>query len=484
MQQLGHKIGSGIYVPQGRWSEDEIKIPLDPAGEGCTKTINRAELAPIHYVLEQNLGDVIASDSACSLYQIARYIRNPMSMQRHKHKHLLEAIVQLVRRNGRPVQLIKVKAHTGIVGNEIADEIAKQASGMISEGASIPTCAASGCTPYYNMHWPTQVTAVAQGEQRIWQPDNLGASLKAKLRTQHRLGYANTDGIYYSLWAKTVDIADGPLSNAFITDKGSAGLPRTLTLQARYGQLNTGKFRHRAKLASTAKCKLCNQPDGGHHSLSGCPHMTKMYTARHNKAAAIICNAVRKGRLGASLIMQDVGTHNVLHAPDRHEEPIEHDTTLGTRIPGWVYTTGLRKGQRGGHAETWNRYRPDLLIVTNREKPVDSREVRIVEVKYCQDTSREPQQLKGECQHEALKEALVAIGYDRTKVSVSVITLGVTGTIYKDMLQTLGFLGVQRWKAMTCARKLHLHAVGYVSTIMTTKWAQERVQTADKVGVG
>ena len=115
---------------------------------------------------------------------------------------------------------------------------------------------------------------------------------------------------------------------------------------------------------------------------------------------------------------------------------------------------------------------------------MDSREVRIVEVKYCQDTSREPQQLKGECQHEALKEALVAIGYDRTKVSVSVITLGVTGTIYKDMLQTLDFLGVQRWKAMTCARKLHLHAVGYVSTLMTTKWAQERVQTADKVGVG
>ena len=87
--------------------------------------------------------------------------------------------------------------------------------------------------------------------------------------------------------------------------------------------------------------------------------------------------------------MQDVGTHNVLHASDRHEEPIEHDTTLGTRIPGWVYTTGLREGQRGGHAETWNRYRPDLLIVTNREKPVDSREVRIVEVKYCQDTSRQ-----------------------------------------------------------------------------------------------
>ena len=109
-----------------------------------------------------------------------------------------------------------------------------------------------------------------------------------------------------------------------------------LTLQARYGQLNTGKFRHRAKLASTAMCKLCNQPDGRHHSLSGCPHMTKMYTARHNKAAAIICNAVRKGRLGASLIMQDVGTHNVLHASDRHEEPIQHDATLGTRIPGWV----------------------------------------------------------------------------------------------------------------------------------------------------
>ena len=45
--------GSGIYVPAGKYSPDPVSICLDPAGVGCTNTVNRAELAPIHYVLQQ-----------------------------------------------------------------------------------------------------------------------------------------------------------------------------------------------------------------------------------------------------------------------------------------------------------------------------------------------------------------------------------------------------------------------------------------------
>ncbi len=46
-----------------------------------TNAINRAELAPIAYVLRHGLGIRIASDSACSLYQIERMIYKPMYMQ-------------------------------------------------------------------------------------------------------------------------------------------------------------------------------------------------------------------------------------------------------------------------------------------------------------------------------------------------------------------------------------------------------------------
>ena len=78
-------------------------------------------------------------------------------MQRHKHKPILEAIAQLVRRYGTPVQLYKVKAHSGVVGNEMADEVAKEAVGKIEAGGEdVAVCDAPAYTPYQQMFWPTQ----------------------------------------------------------------------------------------------------------------------------------------------------------------------------------------------------------------------------------------------------------------------------------------------------------------------------------------
>ncbi len=68
-------MGSGIYRPAGHTqggNQEELCVRLDPAGHGITNTINRAELAPIEYALREGVGTQIASDSACSLYQIAR----------------------------------------------------------------------------------------------------------------------------------------------------------------------------------------------------------------------------------------------------------------------------------------------------------------------------------------------------------------------------------------------------------------------------
>ncbi len=87
-QPRKRRLGSGIYRPAGHTqdgSQEERGVRLDPTGHGITNTINRAELAPI--------GTQIASDSACSLYQIARMIHKPMYMQQHKHTPLLPAVL-------------------------------------------------------------------------------------------------------------------------------------------------------------------------------------------------------------------------------------------------------------------------------------------------------------------------------------------------------------------------------------------------------
>ena len=78
---------------------------------------------------------------------------------------------------------------------------------------------------------------------------------------------------------------------------------------------------------------------------------------------------------------------------------------------------------------------------------------------------------------------LIKAGYKPAHIRLHVISLGVTGTIYKDLLPTLELLGVQPEQANLCTKKLHLHAVQYVRKIATTKWNNER-QQQDRTGVG
>lgn len=120
---------------------------------------------------------------------------------------------------------------------------------------------------------------------------------------------------------------------------------------------------------------------------------------------------------------------------------------LGTRIPEWVYNTPLGPDQ--DKAE-WDRYRPDVLIATegapsagDRIQQFHKRSIHIVEVKYCRDTDRSSQCLRATQQHEALRDALLKVGYKPEQVHLHVITLGATGTIYQDIHETLTVLGLE-----------------------------------------
>ena len=61
-----------------------------------------------------------------------------------------------------------------------------------------------------------------------------------------------------------------------------------------------------------------------------------------------------------------------------------------------------------------------------------------------------------------------------------VLTIGVTGAIYKDFHDTMALLGVSKQEAKRCAARMHKISAQYVEKIMTTKWQQERL----KHGVG
>jgi hypothetical protein len=261
------------------------------------------------------------------LYQIRNMIMKPYSMRHNTNHTLVKEIVDAIRQSPHHIRLYKVKAHTGIPGNEHADLAAGQAAREIARATaigspdienneqiecdeqlqSIQVCTASTEAPSHSLYWPCAPTqqpagAAEDNETRSVRtrpskalPD-LRKRLKAALHEVSSLGYSNTDSIYFQSWARVAAKADGDVSNAFVrkcTDAAD-GNRRKLTLQYRSGGLNTAKFRHRMQKATTPNCLLCGQMDGGHHSLSGCPHLSGLYTNRHNGAGKLILRYIQK----------------------------------------------------------------------------------------------------------------------------------------------------------------------------------------------
>jgi hypothetical protein len=390
-------------------------------------------------------------------------------MERHIHRPILHLIAEAVvsrARRGKPTRLIKVAAHSGIVGNERADELAKRA-GEPAEDDDVQACPAPATTPLHDLFWPTYTEEVEGGEARLRHVQDLRKSLKRQAHAVHRLGYANKDGFYFKLWQETANTAHGGYSNGFMSlPTGVDAHTRKLVIQARYGTLNTARWRYKCRLASTLACQLCGEPDGAHHSLSGCARMLGMYTQRHNEAGGIIYSTLAKGGLGAALVMQDIGRHNAA-AEDPEPQAIEK---IGTRLPPEIERL-FAAGDRVS--------RPDILIADLLDMPTAT--VHIVEIKYCRDTQREARQAEGAEQHALLVEKLRQ-AYSAERVRLHVITLGVTGTIYTDLLETLEAMQVDKREAQRCAKKLHVHAVSYVRRIMHTKWNQEHTRGPDGPG--
>ena len=114
--------GAGVYCPQTK-----AECYVESGGVGMTNTINRAELTGIAAALT-NKYTKIAADSACSLSQTRKQLLFPEMQRAHIHSNLLEQIVTMIYASPDPVCFYKVKAHSGIAGNECADAIAKHSA--------------------------------------------------------------------------------------------------------------------------------------------------------------------------------------------------------------------------------------------------------------------------------------------------------------------------------------------------------------------
>ena len=111
-------------------------IYIDAAGREETRTIMRAELVAIYTALttfEDHPWIGIFTDSKAALQAIRHHHAHPgirSAGNYHHHNTLLEGIVNLLEeriRSGKSTTLHKIRAHTHVRGNDLADTAAKLA---------------------------------------------------------------------------------------------------------------------------------------------------------------------------------------------------------------------------------------------------------------------------------------------------------------------------------------------------------------------
>ena len=148
-------IGAGVYIP-----DTNTIHHVNPNGSNITNTIHRAELAAIAAAITHD-HFIIATDSENSMRQIRKQIRYPELHTHHVQHHLLEAITKAARNNVSPfIKFLKVKAHTGIIGNERADQLAKHVAKHPEAADTEIRMAGHEGNPFHNITWLATSTDV------------------------------------------------------------------------------------------------------------------------------------------------------------------------------------------------------------------------------------------------------------------------------------------------------------------------------------
>ena len=445
----GNKLGSAVLAPYTRHTSSQAPSGNTPIGDiasysadgqGATNTINRAELLAILQAVQSTTGDVIiATDSACSLSQIHNSIMSPKRMAFHKHKHLLQAILQALASHVGDVTLCKVKAHIGVIGNEVADYHAKQAA------TEHPThgCYTDHATAWLNLYWLWHTPATSASQPMAL--DDVGAAVKKHMAKLHTSGTANTFSYYFREWLKIAPETCACLSNTFMASSSTVTwLQRKHALQYRTGTLLTGRRAHLLSKATSDACVLCGRTDTNHHSVSECPALSNIVTERHNKAGRMVLQAVRMGKFGAYIVAADVGI------VDDDVRPALPRSIPNRFLPPEIQTAPSR---------------PDIVLCIPHA--MQRRTLICVEIKYCCDYRPQHQQQHAAHQHARTMQALRQQGYE---VQLVTLLLGVAGTIFHSTYDAMHTnLGLSKQATTDTCRKLHGHAIASLSSIYRTK---------------
>ena len=474
---------------------------INPNGQRETNTINRAELSAILQALiirETTCGDLtIYTDSLCSIYMIQKALKKPILIRHNKHKPQLDCIANLIRtrcEQNLRTHIYKVKSHTGIHGNEAADQGANLAARDPSQAVLTDE---SDNNYFGNIFWPGKIDENSPDGAAPYLTSNLNSSVKHAVAKTAQTGYSN-ETLYGNLHEMTRPYVDKKTSNCMWSDKNTKFSQIRAVIKYRWGALwnartakrmgmtygpwgcsQHGRSKHNANGTNTteAPCPLCHHPDGGTHTLAGCQHprMKAQYILRHDQAVAMILKTIKNGKNGGCYTIMDAG-----QAADLPEG------VAGKRLPPWI----LPKVDN----ETRRKLRPDILIIegldsntvpqentnkyakfiNNIKHIKENTKIHIVEVGYTGDLAFIQKKEEKQEQHKDLVSLLRGEGWTiDEKTLARPIVLGVGGAMYKDTRACLLHLGVEPPRVEKIMRKLNMHATQAVSSILHARREEE-----------
>jgi len=345
--------GAGIHIPEN------AEFGREPTTKSYTfegdQTINRAELIAIHQAVIVAIEHIsepttvnIFTDSLTSIYQLLRWKTQPNTQKYHNHRHILADILQLMHENPRiTFNLRKVRAHTGITGNEMADYAAKRAILNQTEPGddddddteTPPPCKideyihltdtdeyehelaslyrTENGLPYY----PLNELRLEQYLEHMHVENVLKNNSVRKFISQKcRCMQNNLNTCKVTLQNETIYL----LAMPNILGNGKLWSTNTRFERSNYCKIIYNRFTtpNSAWLPKDAKgttenlCQLssckrgtCNQIISPAHIMSGCinEQMKAQYTYRHNQAVHAATRAIRTSEWGGALIRTDAG---------------------------------------------------------------------------------------------------------------------------------------------------------------------------------
>ena len=458
-------ITGGVYINGGH--SQAFKL------EGHNPELNtalRAELAAISRGVEQldattpsaypRRRSYVLTDSLSSIFLINKGLHNPDGLKSHKHRDLVFKIVQQLLSSPLKVRVAKVRAHTGVNGNEAADRLAQEAQQGHVTAPAFNTLGDAG----RGLHWIhyREMPQDAGLRNAADLKDHLVALVQST-RAQHVLQNPKQHSVLHKV--SRLLTANGGIAAQIASHLWTSGkltpFERSLAAQFWTNRLWT-LARQRKCLGATAvpdaTCPFCHQAEETtDHVANQCnlPQVISLVKRRHDEAVANILFSVLEGKPKDCTITCDARTvSEARRAAGVHP---------GAKLPAEVLP----------HAQQHSY--PDLCLIN--VKPIAGRAgrgissaekrqawVRIVELKYAPDLELHGRVREDAiAQHAALRNALLAVGWGT--VTIHPVVIGNAGTITAETLNAFVSLGISPASTLKLAKRLAIASIKHSAEI-------------------